>query len=339
MDAMKAPIPMKMQAIRQHGPDEELVLEIIPVPQPASGEVLVHMAASPINPSDLAMLKEGYLKSNYPFTPGLEGSGMVVRSGGGLLAGMRNGKRVACSPNPDGDGTWAEYMITSAKRTIPLPDSVTLEQGSMTVLNPMTAMAFMHMVKKGKHPAFVNNAAASSLGKMLIRLSLAHGIPLINIVRNPDQVEELNLLGAKHVLNSRDKGFESDLAALAKNLGANLFLDAIGGQHSNLLLQSAPPRSTLVIYARLSGQPMEVDPGHLIGGDKTIMGFQLGNWLQTKSIPFKLAFIKQVKKQLGSALSSQISQTFYMKEAQKAIAFYTQNMSSGKIILITKQKD
>jgi NADPH2:quinone reductase len=339
MDAMKIPLPLSMFAVRQHSPDGKLVVETIPVPQPGPGEVLVRMAASPINPSDLALLKGGYLNRNYPFTPGLEGSGTVVDSGGGVMGRMRKGSRVACTPNPEGDGTWAEFMVTSAMRTIPLPTSITLEQGAMTILNPMTAMAFFHMARTRKHPAMVNNAAASSLGKMLIRLSADQKIPLINIVRNPSHVKELKKLGATYVLNSQDKGFETELTILASELGATLFLDALSGPHTSQLLQAAPPRSTLVVYARLAGDSMQVNSGHLIRRDIKIVGFQLGNWLQTKGILFKLAFIKQVKKQLGKTLSSHIRQTFILEDVEMAIAFCTQNMSSGKVLLLIKQKD
>jgi hypothetical protein len=69
------------------------------------------------------------------------------------------------------------------------------------------------------------------------------------------------------------------------------------------------------------------------------VGFQLGNWLQTKGIFFKLAFIKGVKKQLGNALSSHINQTFSLEDVEKAIVHYTQNMSSGKVLLLIKQKE
>ena len=139
------------------------------------------------------------------------------------------------------------------------------------------------------------------------------------------------------MLNSQEDGFPTKLGSLAKQLGASLFLDAIGGAHSRLLLEAAPSGSTLVIYARLSGDPLEVNPTHLIDEDKTIRGFQLGNWLQSKNILFKMGFLHQVKKQLGTALSSHISQTFTMKEAEKAIAYYAANKSHGKVILIPKQ--
>lgn len=339
MDNMKSPLPSIMLAVRQHSPDGKLELETIPVPQPGHGEVLVRMAASPINPSDLALLKGGYLNRDYPFTPGLEGSGVVVASGGGVMAGMRKGKRVACTPHPEGDGTWAEFMLTSAMRTIPLPDSIALEQGAMTVVNPMTAMAFFHMARSGKHPAMVNNAAASSLGKMLIRLSEAQKIPLINIVRNSSHVKELKNLGATYVLNREDKGFETELASLASELGATLFLDALSGPHTSQLLKAAPSRSTLVVYARLAGDSVQVNSVDLIKRDIKIVGFQLGNWLQTKGLFFKLSFVKQVKKQLGNTLSSHIRQTFSLEEVELAITQCTQNMGSGKVLLRIKQRD
>jgi len=84
---------------------------------------------------------------------------------------------------------------------------------------------------------------------------------------------------------------------------------------------------------------MNVDPGQLIVGDKRLTGFQLGNWLQTKGLLFKLTFINRVKKQLSDALSSQISQTFFLEDVENAITQYTGNMSNGKVLLLSNQKD
>jgi len=328
-----------MLAVRQLEVGGKLILETLPVPRPGPGEVLIRMAASPINPSDLALLKGGYLNRNFPFTPGLEGSGVVVETGGGLMAGLRKGKRVACTPNQEDDGTWAEYMKTSVMRTVPLPRSSSLEQGSMMLVNPMTAMAFLHMAKEGKHRAMVNNAAASALGKMLIRLSAESGIPLINIVRKEEHEQELKIMGASHVLNSRAASFETDLKQLAKKLEATLIMDAVSGPQTAALLSAAPPKSTLLTYARLSGEKILVDPGDLIRDDKRIFGFRLGNWLQTKGILFKIRFIKQVKKQLGTTLSSHINKTFSLNEVEEAIMYYREHMSEGKIILKTVYKE
>lgn len=327
------PLPDMMRAIRQNQPGGELVVESIPVPEPGSGEVLVKMEASPINPSDLALLKGGYLKRNYPFTPGLEGSGKVIKSGGGFLAGLRVGKRVACTPDPEGNGTWAEYMTTSVMRTVPLPATISYVEGATLLVNPMTAMALIHIARKEGHKAIVNNAAASALGKMLIRLTSRYRIPLINIVRRGEQVAQLKQMGATHVLNSGSSSFEPDLTRLADQLEATLFLDAVAGEQTSLLLRAAPRGATLIIYARLSSDPMALDPGNLIREEKQMMGFQLGNWLNTKSIPFKLRFIGRVKKALSHSLTTTLNRTLPMEEVKEAISLYKEEMSAGKIIL------
>ena len=326
-------IPEKMGALRQYEAGGKLKFEETEVPVPGAGEVLIRMDASPVNPSDLALLTGGYLERSYPFTPGLEGSGTVVAAGSGLFPRLRLGKRVACSPQHAGDGTWASYMLTSAMNVAPLPKHISSEQGSMMLVNPMTAMAFMQIAREGKHRAIINNAAASSLGKMLIRLALSQGIPLINIVRKEEQLETLKSMGATHVLNSSSESFEEDLKALAEDLGATLVLDAVTGSQSSILLNAAPKGSTLLAYARLSGEAILADPGTIMKGEKKITGFLLGNWLQTKSLLFKLKFISKVKKALNGDLSSYISRTYPLEKAEEAIAHYREHMSEGKILL------
>lgn len=326
-------LPEQMTAIRQHRPGGALSFEQIAVPRPGPGQVLIRMDASPVNPSDLAMLAGGYLERTYPFTPGLEGSGTVVAAGKGIIPGLRLGKRVACSPLHGADGCWAEYMLTSAMNVAPLPSKISMEQGSMMLVNPMTAMAFIQLAREGKHRALVNNAAASSLGKMLVRLSESRGIPLINIIRKDNQADALKALGAVHVLNSNSENFAEELKVLAAELNATLILDAVSGNQSALLLDAAPYGSTLLVYARLSGDPVLADPGTLIKEAKEITGFQLGNWLATKGLLFKLRFIRKVKSALDGELSSRINRTYTLESTEEAIAYYRDHMSEGKIIL------
>ena len=82
-----------MKAVRQMEAGGELFIESIPVPEPGPGEVLVKMTAAPINPSDLANLSGNYLTKSWPFTPGLEGSGTIVKAGSGLMPRLRFGKK------------------------------------------------------------------------------------------------------------------------------------------------------------------------------------------------------------------------------------------------------
>ena len=72
----------------------------------------------------------------------------------------------------------------------------------MLIVNPMTALAMIDITLKGKYKSIVNNAAASSLGLMMIELCKKHRINLINIVRNDKQVKLLEQNKAENILNS-----------------------------------------------------------------------------------------------------------------------------------------
>src|SRR5215510_4293662 len=112
---MISSIPSTMHAVQLDEPNGSLTLRKIPAPRPQQGQVLIRMAAAPINPSDLGPLSGlSYgVKRQFPFTPGLEGSGTVIEAGQGLLPRLLKGRRVACSAPLTGEGTWAEYMVTS----------------------------------------------------------------------------------------------------------------------------------------------------------------------------------------------------------------------------------
>jgi NADPH:quinone reductase len=96
-----------MQAVHLEKAGGPLVVRTIPVPSPEKGEVLIKIAASPVNPSDLARIKNLSAGEEFlTFLPGIEGSGKVVAAGKGLLPALWLGKRVACSSLSPSSGTW-----------------------------------------------------------------------------------------------------------------------------------------------------------------------------------------------------------------------------------------
>ena len=207
------PIPDTMQAVVLHaydGAPDSLRVETRPVPRPQRGQVLVKMTAAPINPSDLMFLKGLYgVRKPLPVVPGWEGAGRVVATGDDWLSRLLLGKRVACGAPNQHDGTWAEYMLTASARCVPLIDSIDDEAGAMLIVNPLTAWALMDTARRGGHRAFVQTAAASALGRMLLRLSLHFGVEGVHIVRREEQAELLRSLGARHVLNSEAEILQS----------------------------------------------------------------------------------------------------------------------------------
>src|SRR5947209_1590219 len=107
------------------GPEKVLEVRDVPEPVPGRGEVRVRMIASPINPSDLLMVRGQYGRPPpLPATPGFEGAG-IVETGSGLLARRVMGRRVAVLNGASGN--WQENVVIPARQAVPVPRELTDE--------------------------------------------------------------------------------------------------------------------------------------------------------------------------------------------------------------------
>jgi NADPH2:quinone reductase len=232
----------------------ELSLHDVQVPSPAGDEVLVRVEASPINPSDLgvliagadmstatiagtperpvvtATLREAALEGlsarvDKPLPVGNEGAGIVVAAGSSPAAQALVGKSVGIA----GGGMYTQYRAVDAFACLVLPEGTTPKDGASSFVNPLTALGMLETMRRERHSALVHTAAASNLGQMLVKLCIKDGVPLVNIVRKPDQEDLLRSLGAVHICNSGLPTFSSDLVEALKATSATIAFDATGG--------------------------------------------------------------------------------------------------------------
>lgn len=304
-------------------------------PRPKPGQVVVKIGAAPVNPADLAFVSGRYgVRRPLPTVPGWEGSGRVVATGGGLMARFLLGRRVACAAADSGDGTWAEYMATSPLRCIPLRKQITTEQGATLLVNPLSAWAMVDLVRRAGHRAMVQTAAAGALGRMVARLSRRFGLPTINIVRRPEQVELLRAMGLEYVLNSQAPDFDKSLAQLCKQLQATVALDAVAGEMTNRLLQALPRQAEVVVYGALSNQPSQINPGQLIFKQQRVRGFWLSAWKPRLGLVGMLYAGWQLQRLLAQELKTEVQARLPLTEAIEGIERYVNDMTGGKILLI-----
>ncbi len=326
---MNTNLPETMQAVLLPAPDAALSVGLLPVPQPGPGQVLIHMAAAPINPSDLGFIGGSYgFHKPFPVVPGFEGSGTVIAAGSGLLPRLWLGRRVACSA-PSG-GTWAEYLVAPATACIPLARRLTLEQAATLIVNPMTAFAFFEIARRGKHAAIVNNAAASALGRMILRLGQRFHVPVIHIVRRSEQVKLLRALGGQYILNSSDPGFWDELRQHSHQLGATLILDPVAGEQARQLLEMAPDNSTLLTYGTLAGLRRDVPAS----GGKRVQGFFLPDWLATRNRLQVLMDMWRVQRLAAHEFQTTIQERQPLSAVHTAIKLYQTNPTAGKVLLV-----
>ena len=232
----------------------ELSLVPVPVEAPAEDEVVVRIEASPINPSDLALLigpadagsaretgtaeapvtvldlpaaavKALAARLDEPMPVGNEGAGVVVAAGASPAAQALLGKTVAVL----GGAMYSQYRTLNTAACMVLPEGASAADGASSFVNPLTALGMVETMRLEGHTALVHTAAASNLGQMLNKVCLADGVALVNIVRSPEQAAILREIGAKHVVDSSAASFIEDLTDALAETGATLAFDAIGG--------------------------------------------------------------------------------------------------------------
>jgi NADPH:quinone reductase len=309
-----------------------LRVEDLPDPILKPGQVLVKMAAAPINPSDLVFLRNQYgVKKTLPVVPGFEGSGTVVAADAGLYGRWLIGKRVACRAPHDGHGTWAEFMATEASGVAPLLKEVTLEQGASLLVNPLTAWALLTIAREGGHHVFIQNAAASALGRMIERLARRWGLMAIHLVRRREQVELLKKEGAIHVLDTSQSDWNQELKKLCE--GVSLGFDAIGGDLTAQMADALRPGGRILVYGLLSGENPQMKAHALIFEDKHLEGFWLVPWMQQRSWIEKFRILYGAQKLLASELHTDVQARFPLEKINEAIALYKEKRTDGKVLL------
>lgn len=337
------PVPETMRALvltAWDGRPTSLQVQERPVPRPTASQVLVRVAASPINPSDLMFVRGLYgARPPLPAVPGFEGCGTVVAAGG-VTGKLLVGRRVACmapAGEGEGGGLWAEYAVVGLPQCLPLRRHISDEQGASLFVNPFTAWALMERAREGGHAALVQSDAASTLGRMLLALAQRAKLPMVNVVARPEQVEVLEKLGAEHVLCSDEPEFEERLRIRCHELKVTLAFDAVGGRLTGQLLHAMPEGGALIVHGLLAEQECRIHPGELIFGGKTVEGFWMHRWVRQGFGREKLKAAMAVTSLAGHTLETPVRARLPLESAGEAVRIASSDTSAGKVLFVPGQ--
>jgi NADPH2:quinone reductase len=366
---------LQLQSTVTSSGELRLELKAVEVRQPREDEVLVRVEAAPINPSDMGLLFGmadvsrasaagtadapvitapvpekllGAMKARLdtPMPVGNEGGGVVVAAGSSAEAQALLGRTVGIL----GGATYSQYRTLKADQCLALHEGTTPREGAACFVNPLTALGMVETMKLEGHSALAHTAAASNLGQMLQKICIADGVPLVNIVRKPEQEQILREIGATHVCNSSRDSFMDELTDALAETRATIAFDATGGGRlaSQLLtcMEAAASRNAegysrygstvhkqVYIYGGLDRSPTELTRNYG-------MAWSLGGWLLT---PFLARIGPEETNRLKQRVADEIKTTFashYAKEVSlkealslEAIAVYGRQATGEKYLI------
>src|SRR4051794_6717648 len=236
---------MKALIFRETGePQSVLQLAEIPTPPLGPGEALVRVLLSPINPSDLHMVRGRYgYQPELPASPGAEGVGIVEAVGPGVQ-GPIIGTRVVFV---DTWNTWREQIVCPVDRLVPVPDGLDDPAAATSYTNPLTAWALTrssHNLKEGDW--LLQTAAASSVGKLVLQLAQQYRFKTINVIRRREQETIIRNLGGNEVICTEDKDLTTRLQELTAGKGVERAIDCVAGELGAEIARNLAPGGTML---------------------------------------------------------------------------------------------
>lgn len=247
-----------MYAIQIHtqGGPEVLSYEQIDEPSPGPGQVKVRVAAAGLNFIDTYQ-RGGLYEMATPFTPGLEGAGVVVDIGLGVTE-PAVGDRVAWATNM---GSYAEFAVMPADRVVAVPDGIELELAAALMLQGLTA----HYLACDTYPLTATDrclihAGAGGVGLLLTQIAKRRGAEVFTTVGTPEKAALSSAAGADHVVLYREVDFVDAITAIVGPTPLDVVYDGVGASVFDQSLSLLHPRGTIATFGNASGAVPPVSP-------------------------------------------------------------------------------
>jgi NADPH2:quinone reductase len=218
----------RMKALRfeAFGPPSVLRIEEVPIPEPEEDEVLVHVKAAAINPSDISNVAGRFKHTSLPRTPGRDFAGIVEK---GVVKGKdREGEEIWGSSSTLGivrDGSHAEYVAVPAEAVSPKPKLLSMEQASTIGIPYITAWASVVSaaeIQAGERILILG--AAGSVGQAATQIANWKRARVIAADLASDAIP-----GTEAVVNTKTEDLRERVMQLTAGKGVDVAFDTVGG--------------------------------------------------------------------------------------------------------------
>jgi NADPH:quinone reductase len=315
--------------IHQTGGPEVLKWEAVDVGEPGPGQVRLRQEAAGLNFIDVYH-RTGLYPQQLPFTPGVEGAGVVEAVGPGVTD-VNEGDRVAYAGPVGG---YAEVRLIPADRLVRLPDAITSEQAAGMMLQGMTAEMLVrrvYPVKSGE--TILVHAAAGGVGLILCQWAKALGATVIGTVGSDEKAELARAHGCDHPIVYTRQDFVAEVARITNGEKVPVVYDGVGRDTFMKSLDCLRRRGMMVSFGNASG-PVEPFPATLLA--------QKGSLFLTRPTLYDYVVAREELDEAADALFEmitsgkikiEIKQRFALKDAAEAHRALEARKTTGSTVL------
>jgi D-arabinose 1-dehydrogenase-like Zn-dependent alcohol dehydrogenase len=295
MATTKAAIaPMKAAQVPKPGADFQIVEREIPTP--AAGQVRIKVQACGVCHSDVLTKEGGWPGIKYPRVPGHEIAGIIDELGPGVSA-WKKGQRVGVGwhgghdntciscrrgdfrncrnlqiPGISYDGGYEQYMVAPVEALTTMPEGLSdVEAAPLLCAGITTYNALRH---SGAMPGdLVAILGIGGLGHLGIQFANKFGYKVAAVGRGSESAALAKKLGASVYIDNK----VTNAAEALQNLGGAQVILATAPNSKSMteLIDGLAPNGKLMVIG-VSTDPIEVTPIQLITGSRSIQGWASG---------------------------------------------------------------
>jgi NADPH2:quinone reductase len=315
--------------IHQTGGPEVLQWEDVDVPEPGPGQVRIRQEAAGLNFIDVYH-RTGLYKQQLPFTPGVEGAG-VVDALGPEVTNVALGDSIAYAGPLGG---YAEERLIDAERVVKLPEGISSEQAAGMMLQGMTAQMLLRSVfPVHEGDTILVHAAAGGVGLIMCQWAAALGATVIGTVGTEEKAELARAHGCAHPIVYSKQDFVAEVNRITNGEKLPVVYDSVGRDTFMKSLDCLKVRGLMVSFGNASGPPDPFPPNLLA---------QKGSLYLTRPTLFNYVATREQLEQSAGELFEMVSsgrvkievkQRFPLADAAEAHRQLEARKTSGSTIL------
>jgi NADPH2:quinone reductase len=323
---------MKAVLCKAYGPPDSLVVEELPSPTAARGEVVLAVRACGVNFPDVLIIQNKYqFRPPLPFAPGGEVAGVVTAVGEGV-SGIAVGDRVIGST---GWGGFAEELALDAGRVIPIPDEMDFVTAAAFLLTYGTSH---HALKDRAHleagETLLVLGAAGGVGLAAVELGKVMGARVIAAASTPEKLAVCREHGADEVINYTSEDLKERVKQLTAGEGADVIYDPVGGAYAEAALRATAWNGRFLVIGFAAGEIPKIPLNLVLLKGCQIVGVFWGAFTAREPARHRANVAELLAWYRAGKLKPHVSATYPLERAAKALNDMAERRVMGKVVLV-----
>ena len=308
------------------------VLQSVPPPVAAPGEVLITVAATALNRADTLQRKGLYPPPpNTTDVLGLECAGRV-------------GDRRVMALLPGGG--YAEQVAVPESLLMDVPPNLSLRQAAAIPETWLTAFQLLFLVANAKAgDTVLIHACGSGVGTAATQLAVRHGLKVIGTAGAEEKLARCRELGASAAFNYKaEGGFKQPVLDATDGRGVDVVLDCVGGSHAASNAGVLAMDARWVVYGLMGGAAVPSD-APILGLLLRKRAALLTSTLRSRSVEYKTELTQRFAQHAlplfasGDYTPVLDAKSFTLDDAQAAHEYLEENSSIGKVTLLVESAE